>query len=314
MVVVETSGLSRAFGAVHAVRDLSFALREGEVFGVLGPNGAGKTTTVRLLNGVLKPDAGRMRVLGLDPATQGKEVRRQTGVLTETPSLYERLSARENLRFAGTLYGLGRADLEARVEAQLDFFELGPRADDKVGEYSKGMKQRLALARALLHNPKVLFLDEPTAGLDPEAAHQVTQLIEQLSHETGRTVFLCTHNLDEAQRLCDRVAVLRQGGVLAQGSLAELGRTLWRGLWVEIDVQIELGTSLRRDLSRQPGVQRVEGEATRLLVQLSREADIPDLVSWMAAQGARLMRVMPRRHTLEEIYFELQEQPEGRPA
>jgi len=142
----------------------------------------------------------------------------------------------------------------------------------------------------------------------------VTQLIEQLSHETGRTVFLCTHNLDEAQRLCDRVAVLRQGGVLAQGSLAELGRTLWRGLWVEIDVQIELGTSLRRDLSRQPGVQRVEGEATRLLVQLSREADIPDLVSWMAAQGARLMRVMPRRHTLEEIYFELQEQPEGRPA
>jgi ABC-type multidrug transport system ATPase subunit len=110
------------------------------------------------------------------------------------------------------------------------------------------------------------------------------------------------------------VAVLRQGGVLAQGSLAELGRTLWRGLWVEIDTQIELGTSLRRDLSRQPGVQRVEGEATRLLVQLSREADIPDLVSWMASQGARLMRVVPRRHTLEEIYFELQEQPEGRPV
>ncbi|MCX6026083.1 MAG: ABC transporter ATP-binding protein [Chloroflexi bacterium] len=314
MAVIEISGLSRAFGPVQAVRDLTLELNEGEVFGVLGPNGAGKTTTVRLLNGVLKPDAGRMRVLGLDPASQGKEVRRQTGVLTETPSLYERLSARENLRFSGTLYGLGRAELEARVDAQLDFFKLGPRADDKAGGFSKGMKQRLALARALLHGPKVIFLDEPTAGLDPEAAHQVTQLIEQLSHQAGRTVFLCTHNLDEAQRLCDRLAVLRQGGVLALGSLAELGRTLWRGLWVEMDMQTALRADLRRDLTRQPGVQRVEGEATRLVVHVSREADIPDLVSWLAAQGARLMRVMPRRHTLEEIYFELQEQPEGRPA
>ncbi len=314
MAVIETGGLSRAFGTVQAVRDLSFTLDEGEVFGVLGPNGAGKTTTVRLLNGVLKPDAGRMRVLGLDPSTQGKEVRRLTGVLTETPSLYERLSARENLRFSGTLYGLSRADLEARVNAQLDFFELGPRADDKVGGFSKGMKQRLALARALLHTPKVIFLDEPTVGLDPEAAHQVLQLIEQLSHQGGRTVFLCTHNLDEAQRLCDRVAVLRQGGMLALGSLEELGRTLWHGVWVEVDVQTPLPADVRGELTRRPAVTRVEGEANRLLVQLTREAEIPDLVSWLAGRGARLMRVMPRSHTLEEIYFELQDRPEGRPA
>ena len=314
MAVIELRGLSRAFGAVRAVRDLTFDLHEGEVFGVLGPNGAGKTTTVRLLNGVLKPDAGRARVLGLDPAVQGKQVRRQTGVLTETPSLYERLSARENLRFSGTLYGLAHGDLEARVEAQLEFFELGQRADDKVAGFSKGMKQRLALARALLHDPKVLFLDEPTAGLDPEAAHQVTQLIARLSHQAGRTVFVCTHNLDEAERLCDRVAVLRQGGLLALGTLAELGCTLWRGVWVELDVQAGLPASLRADLARHPGVQRVEGEATKWVVQVGGEAQIPDLIAWLVSHGARLTRVMPRRHTLEEIYFELQEAPAGRPA
>ncbi len=314
MAVIEVSGLRRAFGAVQAVRDLSFELQQGEVFGVLGPNGAGKTTTVRLLNGVLKPDAGRVRVLGLDPALHGKAVRRQSGVLTETPSLYERLSARENLRFTGTMYGLTEAELQTRVEAQLEFFGLRQRADDKVGGFSKGMKQRLALARALLHEPKVIFLDEPTTGLDPEAAHQVTQLIAQLSHQAGRTVFLCTHNLDEAQRLCDRVAVLRQGSVLALGTLAELSRTLWRGVWVEVDVQAALADGVRQDMARLPGVQHVEGSDRRMEIQVGGEAEIPELVAWLAARGARLLRVMPRRHTLEEIYFELQDSAPRRNA
>ncbi len=312
MAVIEVSNLRRSFGTVHAVRDLSFELQEGEVFGVLGPNGAGKTTTVRLLNGVLKPDAGRVRVLGLDPATQGPAVRRQTGVLTETPSLYERLSARENLRFSGSMYGLAEKELEARVEAQLEFFDLVQRADDKVGGFSKGMKQRLALARALLHQPKVIFLDEPTAGLDPEAAHQVTHLIVQLSHQAGRTVFLCTHNLDEAQRLCDRVAVLRQGSALALGTLAELGRKLWHGLWVEVDVQTALAQSVRLELAQRPGVQHVEGNEKQMEIQVGGEGDIPDLVAWLAARGARLTRIVPRRHTLEEIYFGLQESSQGR--
>jgi ABC-2 type transport system ATP-binding protein len=314
MTVIEVGNLRRSFGSVQAVRDLGFELEEGEVFGVLGPNGAGKTTTVRLLNGVLKPDAGRVRVLGLDPATQGEAVRRQTGVLTETPSLYERLSARENLRFSGTMYGLAGKELQARVEEQLEFFDLQQRADDKVGGFSKGMKQRLALARALLHEPKLIFLDEPTAGLDPEAAHQVTQLIGQLSHQSGRTVFLCTHNLDEAQRLCDRVAVLRQGSVLALGTLAELGRTLWRGMWVEVDVQTALANNVRRGLAGLPGVQRVEGDGRRLEIQVGGESEVPEVVTWLAGHGARLTRVMPRRHTLEEIYFELQESPTGRNA
>ncbi len=206
--VIETESLSRSFGPVRAVDGPTFQVYEGEVFGLLGPNGAGKTTTVRLLNGVLRPSGGRARVLGLDPVQDGCRLRQQTGVLTETPSLYERLTARENLSLFGALYGIPETKLSRRVARMLEEFGLADRADGRVGEFSKGMKQRLALARALLHEPPLLFLDEPTAGLDPEAARQVTEMIARLSRKEGRAVFLCTHNLTEAQRLCDRVAVM----------------------------------------------------------------------------------------------------------
>ncbi|MBZ0288430.1 MAG: ABC transporter ATP-binding protein, partial [Anaerolineae bacterium] len=190
---IEAEGLSRTFGTLKAVDSVSFTVDKGEVFGLLGPNGAGKTTLVRLLNGVLAASAGNARVLGCDPATQGDTVRARTGVLTEQPSLYERLTARDNLLFFGTMYGVGEADLPARVDELLEMFDLSAQANDRVGGFSKGMKQRLALARTLIHQPELLFFDEPTAGLDPEAARGVTELIEQLSRESGRTVFLCTH-------------------------------------------------------------------------------------------------------------------------
>ncbi len=191
--VIEMRELSREFGHVKALNGFSCDVHEGEVFGLLGPNGAGKTTTVRLLNGVLAPTSGQARVLGFDPVTQGTDLRRRTGVLTETPSLYERLTARDNLTIFGKLYGVKEPKLTARVNELLDLFGLAERADDRAGGFSKGMKQRLALARALLHEPELLFLDEPTAGLDPEAARHVMQLIAQLSRQKGRTVLLCTH-------------------------------------------------------------------------------------------------------------------------
>jgi ABC-2 type transport system ATP-binding protein len=308
---IEVHNLERHFGSIRAVDGISFTVEEGEVFGFLGPNGAGKTTTVRLLNGVLAPTAGTARVLGLDPPTQGCELRRHTGVLTETPSLYERLTARDNLGTFGALYGVPEAALPARVEALLDQFDLLGRADDKVGGYSKGMKQRLALARALLHEPPLLFLDEPTAALDPEAAHQVTDLIEQLSHQGGRTVFLCTHNLDEAERLCDRVAVLNQGRVLAVGSLEELSRTLWKGLWVDFALEQDLGPAVLDEVRTLPGVRQVEAAAGTLAVQVEAQGAIPDLVAALAGRGARIVRVNPRRHSLEDVYFEIQKQPSG---
>ena len=308
---IEVHDLQRTFGSIRAVDGISFSVEEGEVLGFLGPNGAGKTTTVRLLNGVLAPTAGTARVLGLDPTTQGCHLRRRTGVLTETPSLYERLTARDNLLTFGALYGVPEASLPGKVKGLLEQFDLLERADDKVGGYSKGMKQRLALARALLHDPPLLFLDEPTAGLDPEAAHQVSGLIAQLSHQGGRTVFLCTHNLDEAQRLCDQVAMLNQGQILALGTLEELSRTLWKGLWVDFTLERDLGPALLDEVRALPGVQQIEAGAGTLAVQVEAQSAVPDLVAALVAQGARIERVNPRQHSLEDIYFEIQKQPQG---
>lgn len=305
--VIEVEQLARHFGPVKAVDGLTFSVEEGEVFGLLGPNGAGKTTTVRLLNGVLTPSGGRARVLGLDVVAQGCELRRQTGVLTETPSLYERLTARENLATFGALYGVPEPKLSHRVDKLLDFFELSGRANDRVAGFSKGMKQRLALARALFHEPPLLFLDEPTAGLDPEAARQVTQMIQQLSHEAGRTVFLCTHNLAEAQRLCDRVAVMNQGRLLALGTVAELARTLWSGLWVDIEFRTPLAGAVADKLRIMPGVSEVQLNLTHLAVRVESDEVVPMVVATLATQGGQIMRVNPREHSLEEIYFELQQ-------
>lgn len=302
--VIETFDLQRTFGANRAVDGISFSVAPGEVFGLLGPNGAGKTTTVRLLNGLLPPSGGQARVFGLDPAAQGEQVRRKTGVLTETPALYERLSARENLAFFGTLAGLPQPDLSCRVDEMLSFFGLSGRAADKVETYSKGMKQRLALARALIHEPPLLFLDEPTSGLDPEAAQQVNDLIASLAHQ-GQTIVLATHNLTDAQRLCDRVAILNRGRILAMGSLRDLAQRLWPVTWVDLRFYspAEDAPGWLKDMG---GVLQVKGGGEDLAVQVEGEAVIPQVVRCLAERGVSILRVNPRDYTMEDIYFALQ--------
>lgn len=314
MHAIQTNNLAKRFGAVTAVDGVTLTVERGEVFGVLGPNGAGKTTMVRLLNGVLAPSAGNCHVLGFNPVTQGSEVRRRTGVLTESPALYERMTARANLRFFGTLYGMSEEKLAPRVVAMLDAFGLAERADDRVGGYSKGMKQRLALARALLHEPEMLFLDEPTAALDPEAARRVTELIVEFSHQAGRTVFLCTHYLPEAQRLCDHVAVLNRGRLIATGTLAELVRTLWHGTWVDIECLASPAPVLIDTLRAMPGVTDALLDGPRLAAQVEDEECIPTVVRAIVDHGALVLRVQPREHTLEEVYFELQNEPAREPV
>jgi ABC-2 type transport system ATP-binding protein len=307
--VIEVHNLTRHFGLRAAVDHLTFTIGKGEVFGMLGPNGAGKTTTVRLLNGLLAPTAGSARVLGLDPVTQGDKVRAQTGVLTESPSLYEQLSARENLRIFAALYGIAAREIDARVDKILAALGLIERAHERAGGYSKGMKQRLALARSLLHEPEIVFLDEPTAALDPEVARQVLDLIEEISREEGRTVILCTHNLPEAQRLCSRVAVLNQGRVLAIGNPAELGRSMSDGLWVDLTLAGDVPTlDLLRGL---PGLLEVREETSadgkrRLAFSVTAEDAIPSVVSGIVSAGGQIIRVAPREHSLEEIYFAVQ--------
>ncbi|MBS4059995.1 MAG: ABC transporter ATP-binding protein, partial [Bacteroidetes bacterium] len=267
--IIEVTNLERSFGANRAVDGITFQVEPGEVFGLLGPNGAGKTTTVRLLNGILPPSGGTMRVFGLDPATEGESVRKQTGVLTETPSHYERLTARENLEFFGTLAEIPEQALGSRVLKILSFFELESRANDKVETYSKGMKQRLALARALIHEPPLLFLDEPTSGLDPEAAQQVNDLIAGLSRRSRQTVVLATHNLLDAQRLCDRVAILNKGRILAMGSLKELARKLWPVTWVDITLfNGASAESAAAGIQSVRGVRQVTAENESLAIQV----------------------------------------------
>lgn len=306
--VIEVDHLQRSFGSQKAVDGLTFTVQAGEVFGLLGPNGAGKTTTVRLLNGILPPSAGSARIFELDPATQGEQVRRRTGVLTETPSLYERLSARDNLAFFATLHEIPASDLDRRVDEMFAFFELSSRADDKVETFSKGMKQRLALARALIHKPPLLFLDEPTSGLDPEAAQQVNDLIASLSRASGQTVVLATHNLVEAQRLCDRVAIMNRGRILALGSLKDLARTLWPVTWVDIVFHVKPAADIAAALLARPGVIQVQVDDAKCTaaVQVENKDRIPDVVHALVQQNTSILKVHPREYTLEDIYFALQ--------
>jgi ABC-2 type transport system ATP-binding protein len=305
--VIQISCLSRRFGEKNAVDNLSLEVQTGEIFGFLGHNGAGKTTTVRLLNGVLEPTSGSASVLGLDPLTEGPAVRAHTGVLTETPSLDERLTARDNLAFYADLYNVPRADAPGRVHSLLTEFELADRADEKVGGYSKGMKQRLALARALLHKPEVLFLDEPTAALDPLAARHVHALVENLARREGCTVFLCTHNLVEAQKLCDRVAVMEHGRLVALGTPSDLTRQYVKRLDVDLEVdpvQMDLALQTLQEFP-QLVISPPKKEKEVLTMTLCGRESIPELLSILVQKGLRVYRLAPREANLEEVYFAL---------
>jgi ABC-2 type transport system ATP-binding protein len=305
--IIHAENLTRRFDDNIAVNSLDLEVRSGEVFGFLGHNGAGKTTTVRLFNGVLEPHEGSMRVLGLDPISDGPALRARTGVLTESASLDNRLTARDNLLIYADLFGVSRDKVTSRVAELLELFELSQHADARVATYSTGMRQRLSLARTLLHDPEILFLDEPTAGLDPVAARQVDELIASLSREKGRTVFLCTHNLVEAQKLCDRVAVLENGRLVAQGTPVELARQYVRRLDLQIETapeHLDLALNLLSDASSliRGLPRRINGSLT--LTVTGRES-IPDLLTLLVNQGVRVYRLAANEPSLEDVYFAL---------
>jgi ABC-2 type transport system ATP-binding protein len=292
--VIIIDHLTHHYGAWRALSELSLEVRYGEVLGLLGPNGAGKTTTIRLVNGLFPPSSGRIEVLGLDPVSQGAGVRQQTGVLTETPALYERLTARQNLAFFGHMNDMPERLLNQRMAELLTFFELDERADERVGAFSKGMKQRLALARALLHDPQLLFLDEPTSGLDPEAALQVHELINRIRLQKGKTVVLCTHHLEEAERLCDRLAIIHRGCLLALGTLDELRRQLAPEQWLNVSLYQTDPVQALPVVQHVPGVLQVDLKTPgNLHIQVSEQAVIPQIVTALTQMGLPLLSVMP---------------------
>jgi len=293
---IEVHGLGKQFGGRTAVEGLSFAVQSGEVYGLLGPNGAGKTTTVRILAGLLRPSTGTARVCdhGLD---DGEALRRSIGLLTEQPGLYDRLTGRENLRFFIRLNELDEGPAWQRAEGYLRRFGLLGREDEPCGSYSKGMRQKLAIVRALVHEPEVLFLDEPTSGLDPEAARTVRDAVAELAAD-GRTIILCSHNLAEVERLCGRVAVVRTR-LLAEGPISVL-RHRGSALEIRVEGQGEAAAAALQPLGLGWTVQ-----GPLLRVTLQDEHQGPDVLSALVHAGVRVRSATPTSRSLEDVYLEL---------
>lgn len=305
--MIKCNALTRRYDDITAISDLTLTIEDQEVFGLLGPNGAGKTTTMRMLACLIAPTSGNATIGGysiLDLQGQ-QEIRRIAGLLPEAPGLYDTLSAHANLDFYGKLYGMPQALRERSIREVLEKFDLWDRRDDAVGTFSKGMRQKVAIARAILHDPTYLFLDEPTAGLDPKASKTVRDYIVSLREE-GKTIVINTHNLGEAERICDRVALI-SGRMIQVGPPGNLARGLFaRTLTVTL---AEEDPSLAGGLESLPYVASIETNGTRLRLTVNDpEQNNPSLVKWLVGKGARVQFIEEEEYSLEDVYLALMEE------
>lgn len=301
-VQIVANNITKQFKNTTAVKNLSLSIQKGEVFGMLGPNGAGKTTTIRMLTSLIKPTSGEITVAGFQVGKDNDLIRKNVGFLTESPGMYMQLSAEKNLSFFAVMYEI--EDISGQVEKYLRMLNLWNRRHETVGTFSKGMRQKLAIARALLHEPQVLFLDEPTSGLDPQATLVVRDFIIDLKNE-GRTLIICTHNLDEAERLCDKIGILKTR-LLATGAPSELRKELYGRT-----VVFHLGQNAKQfagKLSAHDFVYDVQSLENKLVVKLETpEEHNPHLVKSLVNAGADIQFIGEIKHTLEDIYLQLME-------
>jgi len=309
MNAIQTNQLTCSFGDLKAVARLTLEIPRGTVFGFLGPNGSGKTTTIRLLLGLLDADQGSAQVFGFDTKKQADEVRVRCGALLEHHGLYERLSAADNLEYYGRIWHMSKADREKRIYELLNPLDLFDRRDEPIGRWSRGMKQKLAVARTLMHRPELIFLDEPTAGLDPVASATLRDDLSKLVAQEGVTIFLTTHNLAEAEKLCTQVGVINHGQLLATGSPSDLrSRTSAPRLYVTgqgIDPQI---VDVLKNNSLVNKVQKHNGKLTMDLNDLTRSHEI---VAQLVGAGVQIDEVRKETADLEDIFLKLVDEEKG---
>ncbi len=305
-LAIRLDRITRDFDSVRALDHLSLQVPAGVIYGFLGPNGAGKTTTINLLLGLLEPTDGRAEVLGFDTRTQADDVRSHTGALLEHTGLYEQMSAEDNLEFYGRVNRMSAADRAARIRELLSNIGLWERRKERVGKWSKGMKQKLAVARAMLYRPPLLLLDEPTAGLDVMAANEVRTDLAALATREGITIFLTTHNMAEAEKLCAEVAVIRSGKLLTVGQPDRL-RAQTGGPRVEI-VGRGFDAPVVKALEAQPQVASVVTQNHHLIINLRGDVDIAPLISQLVGAGAQIEEVRRNQASLEEVFVKLMEE------
>ena len=305
MESIVAEGLTKRFNGFTAVDNLSFTVEQGDIFGLLGPNGAGKTTTIRMLASLIQPTEGNAYVGGFSVKDDALRVRETIGILTENPSLYERLSALENLEFFAKAYGVDESQTrDPRIRELLEFFDLWDRRGDRAGTFSKGMKQKLAIARALVHEPSTLYLDEPTSGLDPQSAKDIRDLMERLSQREGQTILLSTHRLEDAERLCDKVMIINRGGAVSVASPRELRQRATGAHVVKVGLR-EVTRPLSEAAESAEGVESLAVDGGVFSVTLANEGYTPGLVRSLVDAGGQVMYVVPLEASLEEAYLKV---------
>ncbi len=294
---IRLENITKRLGNRETLKNVSFTVERGDIFGYLGPNGAGKTTTIRVLLGLIRPTSGSAFILGESVAKD--EIRRKVGFVLDADGLYDNMTAYENIRYYARIYDV--AHPEDRIDRALKLVELTDRAKDKVATYSKGMRQRLALARAMVHDPEILILDEPTAGIDPTGQIQVRQIVLDMAHKEGKTVFFSSHNLDEVHRICNRIALINKGEIRLYGVLEKLQRQMSRS-----EVAVETGgpvpETVLSELTRELGVGVSNQVNHTITLSIADRDSVPDIVAFLAGRGVRIDSVKQNEASLEEIY------------